>query len=489
MKRLLDIERAREGRSEVAASHAKSRRSFLADGLLGLGSLALTTLMDPLAVGAAPLKSPARWRGIVDPPHSVPRAKRVIQLYMAGGPSQYESFDSKPKLAQMHREPMPESFTQGQQIAQLQGEKLICMGPQFPFTRYGQSGQEICTIFPHVGSVADDICIIRSMQTDQINHAPAHVFMNTGTTIAGRPSLGSWLLYGLGTENENLPGYVVLVSTQSNLSQPISSHIWQSGFLSGRFEGVRFHSKGAPVHYLRSPYSVAPDLQRDVIDTVRSLDELAAVDRLDSTVEARIAQYEKAFRMQTSVPELTDLSDEPQHVFNLYGANGTDGSFASNCLMARRMAERGVRFVQVIHRGWDHHSAVKDRMESVARTTDRASAALVMDLKQRGMLDDTLVIWGGEFGRTPMAQADGRDHHIHAFSIWMAGAGIAGGMTYGATDELGYYTVENPVHVHDLHATMLHLLGIDHERLTYRYRGRDFRLTDVHGRVVHPILS
>ena len=313
--------------------------------------------------------------------------------------------------------------------------------------------------------------------------------MNTGTSISGRPSMGSWLHYGLGSESEDLPGFVVMVSSGGGQDQPISIRQWSSGFLPSRFQGVQFHSKGEPVYYVKSPPGVTPERQRDVVDAVASLNQLRDDVVDDPEIATRTSQYEMAFRMQMSVPELTDFSAEPPSIRELYGTDGADGSFAANCLMARRMAERGVRFIQLYHRGWDHHERVAEGMTAASALVDRASAALVLDLEQRGMLDETLVVWGGEFGRTPMAQGDGRDHHIRAFSMWMAGGGIRGGVTYGQTDELGYNVVDNPVHVHDFHATMLHLLGIDHERLTYRSQGRDFRLTDVAGNVVYPLLA
>jgi hypothetical protein len=390
----------------------------------------------------------------------------------------------------LHGHPMPESFTHGQPIAQLQNAKLTCFAPQFGFKRFGRSGQEICELFPHLGSVADHLCIIRSMQTDAINHDPAHTFMNTGTTISGRPSMGSWVLYGLGSECEDLPGFVVLHSTgRGGQMQPIANRMWHSGFLPGRFQGVKFNSRGDAVYYLGSPPGVGAGRQRDVIEAVNSLNRIHMHSSDDPEIATRIAQYEMAFKMQTSVPKLTDLSSEPKHVLEMYGTTGSDGTFAANCLLARRLAERGVRFIQVYHRDWDMHGALKRDMPVNAKEVDQASAALVRDLAQRGMLKDTLVVWGGEFGRTPMAQGDGRDHHMKGFSMWLAGGGIRPGISYGATDELGYNAVESKVHVHDLHATMLFLLGIDHLRLTYRSQGRDFRLTDVAGRVVRDILA
>ena len=467
----------------------QTRRSFLGRASQGIGSLALASLLNPSILRSAERAHVERWAGVVNPPHGAPRARRIIYLCQAGGPSHLETFDYKPKLAEMDGQPMPESFTVGQPIAQLQGKKLRCMAPQHPFQRYGQSQQEICTVLPYTGQIADDICIIRSMQTEAINHDPAHTFINTGTTLSGRPSMGSWLLYGLGSECDNLPGFVVLTSVGGGQSQPIASRQWHSGFLPSRFQGVHFHSKGDPVLYVGRPGGVSARQQRDVVDAVQSLNRVADDTLDDPEIATRISQYEMAFRMQTSVPELVDFSDEPAHTLKMYGASGADGSFAANCLLARRLAERGVRFIQLYHRGWDHHGSIKKGILDTTRHVDRASAALITDLKQRGMLDETLVIWGGEFGRTPMAQGSGRDHHIRGFSIWMAGAGIRGGLTYGATDELGYRAVEDPVAVHDLHATILHLFGIEHTRLTYRFQGRDFRLTDVAGNVLNALIA
>jgi len=457
-----------------------TRRHFLRRAATGVGSAALASMLSTHAHAADldPWRLPGQ-----------PKIKRVIFLYMAGGPSQLETFDYKPALAKLDGKLMPESVTAGQPVAQLQGKALRCFAPQFPFQRWGQSGQQITTLFPHMGGIADDICIIRSMQTDQINHDPANTFMNTGTAISGRPSMGAWALYGLGSEAEDLPGFVVLNSNTSGKAQPLSSRQWHSGFLPSKHQGIAFQGHGDPVHYVSRPDGVTESRQRDVIDTVNQLNALHDDVIDDPEIATRIAQYEMAFRMQASVPDLMDLSDEPQHIFDLYGTDHADGSFGANCLLARRLAERGTRFIQLYHRGWDHHIAVREGMEAKANEVDKASAALVTDLKQRGMLEDTLVVWGGEFGRTPMAQGTGRDHHIKGYSLWMAGGGVKPGITYGATDDLGYFAVENPVHVHDFHATMLHLLGVDHEKLTYRFQGRDFRLTDVHGNVVHDILT
>ena len=484
----------RNPKSEIEVS----RRTFLGSGFAGLGSLALNTLFgrsilaakSPL-VQVSNLQSDERWRGVVNPLHHPARAKRVIFLYQAGGPSHLETFDYKPKLAKMHDTPMPESFTKGQQIAQLQGKTLTCFGPQFGFKKFGKSGQEICELFPEMGSIADDVCIIRSMWGEQINHDPAHMLMNTGSIIAGRPSMGSWALYGLGAETEDLPGFVVLMSTgRGGQQQPIASRQWSAGFLPSKFQGVKLNSMGDPVLYIKNPQGLHAEMQRDSIEAINQLNKMEYERVKDPEILTRIAQYEMSFRMQTSVPGLVDMSKEPPHILDMYGAKPGDGSFASNCLLARRLAERGVRFIQLYHRDWDHHNNVKANVELKAPEVDRATAALIRDLKQRGMLEDTLVIWGGEFGRRPMSQGgNGRDHHIKGFSYVLAGGGIRGGITYGATDELGYAAVENPVSIHDLHATMLHLLGINHLRLTVKFRGIDARLTNVSGEVTKAILA
>jgi hypothetical protein len=470
-----------------------ARRAVLSAAAGGLGSLALGSLdlRATMASAASPSPAAAAWPGVIQPYHVPPKAKRVIWLYMAGGMSHLDTFDHKPKLAEMNGQPMPESFTAGQQLAQLQGNLLACMAPQHAFRRWGQSGQEISEIFPEISArIADRIAIVRSMHTEAINHDPAHTFMNTGSMISGRPAAGSWLWYGLGTPAEDLPGFVVMVSTGGfGQSQPIASRQWHSGLLPSRFQGVEFRSKGDPVLYVKSPAGTTAGRQRDVIDTISRLDTLRGSVVGDPEIAARLAQYELAFQMQASVPDLVDLSDEPASTFDLYGTKGGDGSFAANCLLARRLAERGVRFIQLYHRDWDHHGSVKDHVKGTAAEVDRGAAALVEDLARRGMLEDTLVVFGTEFGRTPMAQGDGRDHHMKAFSVWLAGGGIKGGITYGATDDLGYGIAENPVSVHDLHATMLHLLGIDHTKLTIRAQGRDFRLTDVHGHVVRDIIA
>jgi hypothetical protein len=464
-----------------------TRRTFLGRTACGIGATALASTLANSLMAAG---EPTTRRGVVQPLHFAPKAKRVIFMTMAGGMSHLETFDYKPKLAEMNGQPMPESFTKGQPIAQLQNAKLTCFAPQHPFQKVGESGQNISTIFPLLSEVADDLCIINSLKTEAINHDPAHTFMNAGTTISGRPAMGSWLWYGLGCESENLPGFVVLTSNgRFGQAQPIASRQWHSGFLPGEFQGVHFRSQGEPVYYVTRPQGVSEGQQKDVVDAIAALNQQRDEAIHDPEIATRIAQYEMAFRMQTSVPELVDLAQEPAHVLDMYGTKGGDGSFAANCLLARRLAERGVRFIQLYHRDWDHHGGVKDQIKGTAGEVDQAAAALIKDLKQRDMLKDTLLVFATEFGRTPMAQGNGRDHHIKGFSCWLAGGGIKPGLTYGATDELGYNAVENVFHVHDLHATMLHLMGIDHERLTYRFQGRDFRLTDVHGHVVKPILA
>lgn len=465
-----------------------NRRTFLKRHGIGLGGVALSALLARDAASASRVNSSARR----DTPHHPPRIKRVIFLYMAGGPSHLETFDYKPRLAELDGQPMPASFTAGQPIAQLQGQELKCQGPLTRFAQYGQCGQTISDFLPYHQKMADDICVIRSMVTEQINHDPAHTFMNTGTAISGRPSMGAWVTYGLGSESEDLPGFVVLTSVGGRDPQPIASRQWSAGFLPSRYQGVEFSSSGQPVNYVAPPRGVSPPQQRRLIDTVAELNQHRLELSGDPEIETRLASYEMAFRMQSSVPELADCSDEPAHVLEMYGATPGDGSYASNCLLARRLAERGVRFIQLYHRGWDHHGGLVQYMNICCGLTDRPTWALLSDLKQRGMLDDTLIIWGGEFGRTPMFQGKqgvGRDHHIKGFTMWMAGGGIKPGHSHGATDELGYYAVEDVVHVRDLHATMLHLLGIDHQRLTHKHQGLDMRLSGVEpARVVSQIL-
>ena len=472
--------------------HAQSinRRTFLANGAYGIGTMALASLLNPAAGLVAASGSSSPRGGIITTPHFPIKAKRIIHLCMAGGPSHLETFEFKPKLKELDGQPFPESFTKGQQLAQLQNTTLKARGPFCTFQKCGQSGAEISSLFPHLQAIADDLCIVRSMHTEQINHDPAHAFMNSGSVIKGRPSMGSWMLYGLGSETDNLPGFIVLTSAGRTGLQPVSARQWSAGFLPSKFQGIQFQSKGDAVHYIGNPEGVCQSTQRQVIEEIQRLNGMAEEDHLDPEIATRIAQYELAFKMQASVPELSDFKSEPQHILDLYGVKQPgDGSFASNCLMARRLAERGVRFIQLYHRAWDHHGAIEQGMKWAAEDTDQCSAALIKDLKVRGLLDDTLIMWGGEFGRTPMGQGTGRDHHILAFSLFMAGGGVKPGTTYGATDELGYRAAEDIVHVHDLHATMLQLCGIDHKKLTYRFQGRDFRLTDVHGEIIKGLLA
>ena len=464
----------------------QSRRSFLGQTSQGVGAVALATMLNSASVQADAV------RGVLATLPLPQRAKRVIWLSMAGGPSHLETFDPKPKLAEMHGQPMPESFTKGQQLAQLQGQKLNCFGPQHPFAKFGQNQVEICSLFPQIGSVIDDICLIRSMTTEAINHDPAHMFMNTGSQIAGRPSMGAWVTYGLGSESTDLPGFVVLTSLgKGGQNQPIAARQWNSGFLPTRYQGVQLRGKGDSVLYLNNPPGISRDQQGSDVAAINALNVQQQAMQDDPEIATRIAQYEMAFRMQASVPELMDIRGEGPSTLELYGCQPGDGSFAANCLLARRLAERGVRFIQLYHKDWDHHGGVKDGVALKAQEIDRACMALITDLKQRGMLEDTLIVWAGEFGRTPMSQGgSGRDHHNKAMTVWLAGAGIRGGIVHGATDELGYAAVEKTCTVHDLHATMMHQLGIEHDSFSVKFQGLDAKLTGVEGaKVIHEILT
>jgi len=464
----------------------QSRRVFLQRGVHGLGAVALASLLDD---------ANAASRGALASLPFPQKAKRVIWLTMAGGPSQLELFDHKPKLAEMDGQPMPDSLTKGQQLAQLQGQELVCLGPKFAFRKFGGNGAELSELLPHLGSVIDDICLVKSMTTDAINHDPAHMFMNTGSQIAGRPSMGAWVTYGLGSESSDLPGFVVAVSTGKGRNpQPIAQRQWSSGFLPSRYQGVQLRSQGDPVLYLTSPDGVTRERQGADVAAIRALNQKRQALVGDPEIATRIAQYEMAFRMQMSVPELTDLRHEGPETLELYGCTPGDGSFASNCLLARRLAERGVRFIQLYHRDWDHHSLLREELPLRAKEVDRACAALITDLKRRGLFDDTLIVFAGEFGRTPMAQGNkgpvGRDHHNKAMSVWLAGAGVKRGLVYGSTDDLGYAAVENIVNVHDLHATMLLQLGINHEAFTFKFQGLDARLSGVESpRIIKDILA
>jgi hypothetical protein len=471
---------------------AITRRHFFRQAGFGIGTAALAGLMrEDLFAASAAVDAVARK------PHFAPRARNVIYLFMAGAPSQVDLLDYKPKLAALDGTNVPEEVVKGERFAFIRGTPKL-LGSPYKFTQHGQSGAAVSELLPHTAAIADDVAILRSLHTSQFNHAPAQIFMNTGHQIVGRPSLGSWLTYGLGSESEDLPGFVVLLSGEN---QPDGGKsCWGSGFLPTVYQGVEFRSKGDPVLFLRNPDGVRPEDRRASLDVLGQLNRARFEEQGDPEIETRIASYEMAYRMQTSVPELMDIAKEPGAVHEMYGTEPGKRSFANNCLLARRLVERGVRFVQLYHRGWDHHGTnsrddIVNRLPSLCRETDQAAAALVTDLKQRGLLDSTLVVWGGEFGRTPMNEERngsrflGRDHHPRAFSMWLAGGGIKPGITVGATDELGYNPVEDAVDVQDLHATLLHLLGIDHTRLTYRFQGRDFRLTDVTGNVIQKLLA
>ncbi|MEZ5324626.1 MAG: DUF1501 domain-containing protein [Verrucomicrobiales bacterium] len=471
-----------------------SRRQALSTFGMGLGGLALNGMLGGEALAS---RSGGEVGGLLGAPHFAPKAKRVIYLFMSGGPSQMDTFDPKPMLNKMHGQELPDEVRKGQRLTGMSGNQasLPLAGSPFQFSKHGQSGLEFSDILPYTANIADDLCVVRSMYTEAINHGPAVTFMQTGSQIPGRPSIGAWLTYGLGSMNENLPSFVVLL-TKGKGGQPLQSRLWGSGFLPSEYQGVRFRSGKDPVLYLTNPDGIDSTSRRAMLDRLRELHELQFADTPDAAIESRISQYEMAYRMQASVPDVTNMADEPDYVFDSYGEDARNpGTYAANCLLARRLAERGVQFIQLYHPGWDQHGGLKGGIATQCRETDQASAALVSDLKQRGMLEDTLVIWGGEFGRTNYSQGKldgdnfGRDHHPRCFSTWMAGGGVKAGIAFGETDPFGYNIDRDGVHVHDLHATMMHLLGIDHERLTFRFQGRRFRLTDVHGEVVKGILA
>jgi hypothetical protein len=464
-----------------------TRRWFFRDCLVGLGAIALGELLRQSGWAAPATAEPA------DPlaprrPHHTPKAKSVIFLFMAGAPSHLELLDYKPQLAKYDGQLPPADLVKGYRAAFINPRSTF-LGPKFQFARHGKCGAEVSELLPHLATVVDDVAIVKSMVTDAFNHAPAQIFMNTGSQQFGRPSFGSWVTYGLGSESKDLPGFVVFSSGAKGPSGGNSN--WGSGFLPTAYQGVQFRSAGDPVLYLSNPRGVDPKLQRESLDSIRRLNQMRLDAVGDPEIATRINSFEMAYRMQASTPELMDISQEPRHVLEMYGAEPGKASFANNCLLARRLIERGVRFVQLFHEAWDQHGNLVADLKKNCKNTDQASAALVTDLKQRGLLDETLVIWGGEFGRTPMVQGgnDGRDHHPNAFSMWFAGGGIRPGITLGETDEFGFNAVQDRVHVHDLNATLLHLLGFDHTRLTYRFQGRDFRLTDVHGEVVQKLLA
>jgi len=468
-----------------------TRRHFFGRSATGIGAAALASLLD----------GNLQAQGDSGLPHFAPRAKRVIYLFMNGAPTHVDLFDYKPKLKELHGKPVPQEYVGDKRFSTMTGNPKgkLMLSPVEPFHRRGQSGAWVSELMPHTASIADDLCFIKSMHTEQVNHSPAVTFFLTGSEMAGRPSMGAWLTYGLGSETDNLPAFTVMTSVSKGTScgQIFYDYYWSSGFLPSRFQGVKFRSGGDPVLYLSSPDGVSRPVRRGILDDLAKLNELRYREVADPAIATRIAQYELAYKMQASVPELSDISGEPQHVLDLYGPQVKErGTFAYNCLMARRLIERGSRFVQLMHAGWDQHNSITTELYTQCKDTDQPSAGLVQDLKQRGLLEDTLVIWGGEFGRTPFIQGNlkdrkrwGRDHHPYAFSLWMAGGGVKPGITWGASDDLAINAVKDKVHVHDFQATILHLLGIDHERLDFKFQGRRYRLTDVHGKVVKGILA
>ena len=474
-----------------------TRRQFFGRSSTGLGRAALASLLSQQGYAAA---SNSATGGLAGLPHFAPKAKRVIYLFQSGAPSQIDLFDYKPRLQDFHKQELPDSIRKGQRITGMTSgqDSFPVAASIFKFQQHGQNGTWMSELLPHTSKIVDDIALVRTMQTDAINHDPAITFINSGSQQPGRPSMGAWVSYGLGTENRDMPAFVVLVSQGSNknAAQGIFSRLWGPGFLPSKYQGVKFRSSGDPVLYLSNPPGIEASTRRNIIDVVSKVNRMRAEEFGDPEIETRIAQYEMAYRMQTSVPDLMDLSSEPESTFKLYGEDARrPGSYAANCLLARRMIERDVRFVQLYHRGWDQHTDLPREIRLLAGDTDQGSAALIQDLKNRGLLDDTLVVWGGEFGRTVYCQGKlsetnyGRDHHPRCFTMWMAGGGIKPGITYGETDDYSYNVVANPMHVYDLQATMLHCLGVYHKKLTFKYQGRHFRLTDVHGEVVEPLLA
>lgn len=474
-----------------------TRRHLFGRASTGIGVAALAWLLDPKAFGAT---DASKTGGLPGLPHFAPKARRVIFLHQSGAPSQLDLFDYKPTLEKFHGTELPDSVRMGQRITGMtSGQGTLPVARSiFKFSQHGQSGAWLSELLPYTAKIVDDIAIVKTVHTEAINHDPAITFMHTGSQQPGRPSLGAWVAYGLGSENQDLPAFVVFVSQSSalNIDQPLFSRLWSAGFLPSRYQGVKFRSSGDPVLYLSDPPGLGRSTRRRMLDALARLNQMSAQEFSDPEIETRIAQYEMAFRMQTSVPELMDLSKEPDHIFEMYGPDSRKpGTYAFHCLLARRLAERGVRFIQLYKRGWDQHNDLPRDLALQCRAVDQPSAALIMDLKQRGLLEDTLVIWGGEFGRTVYCQGTltetnyGRDHHPRCFAIWMAGGGIKPGITLGKTDDYGYNVIEDPVHVHDVQATILHCLGVDHKRLTYKFQGRHFRLTDVAGHVVEKLLA
>jgi hypothetical protein len=476
-----------------------TRRDFFGRFALGLGGAALAGLFDSPATAAAKLANAASpYQGLPDFPNFAPRAKRVIYLFMSGGPSQMDLFDYKPKLNEMNGQELPASVRMGQRLTGMSANQasLPLAGSAFRFQQRGQCGAWVSELLPHTAKIVDDLCLIKSLHTEAINHDPAITFFQTGSQIAGRPSMGAWLSYGLGSANENLPAFVVLISKNATRDQPLYSRLWGNGFLSSLHQGVQFRSGKDPVLYLNNPDGVTTESRRKLLDRLAELHEIQFNDLGDPDINSRVAQYEMAYRMQTSVPDVMDVSTESDATFALYGDDAKKpGTFAANCLLARRLAERNVRFIQLYHQGWDHHGGLPKGIRNECAKTDQACAALVTDLKARGLLDDTIVVWGGEFGRTSYSQGKltatdyGRDHHPRCFTMWMAGGGFKPGFSYGETDEFSYNAVIDPVHVHDFQATVLHQLGINHEKLVFKHQGRRYRLTDVHGNVVKAVLA
>jgi Protein of unknown function (DUF1501) len=479
-----------------------SRRNFLTKTSLGLGALALGSLMGKKLFGqsSGQAGNPASIEEEIMAaiPHLVPKAKRVVYLFMSGGPSQFETFDYKPGLTGMFGQGLPDSVRQGQRLTSMSANQSILpvVPSLYKFQQHGQSRTWVSELLPHTAAVADDLCIVKSMFTEAINHDPALTFFQTGNQLPGRPSIGSWVSYGLGSDNTNLPVFIVLVSKNAPKDQPLYARLWGNGFLPSEHQGVQFRAGKDPVLFLENPEGYEGKDRRQMLEYLTKLNRMQNESYQDPEVEARIAQYEMAYRMQTSVPEAMDISHEPDEVFELYGPDSKDpGTYAANCILARKLLEKDVKFVQLYHQGWDHHGGLPAGITKQCKDTDQPTAALIKDLKRRGMLDDTLVIWGGEFGRTVYSQGKllkndyGRDHHPRCFTMWMAGAGVKPGFTYGETDDFSYNIVKDPVHVHDFQATLMHLMGVDHERLTYKFQGRRFRLTDVHGKVVKDILT
>ncbi|WP_343123294.1 DUF1501 domain-containing protein [Verrucomicrobium sp. BvORR034] len=470
-----------------------TRRQFLNRFGMGLGGVALAEMLATQQGAAAAM---AESGGVLGAPHLAPKANRIIYLFMSGGPSQLDLLDYKPLLNERHGEQLPDSVRGGQRLTGMSGNQssIPLVGSPFKFQQYGPSGTWMSELLPHTASIAGDICVVRSLYTEAINHGPGVTFLQTGSQIAGRPSMGAWLSYGLGQDNANLPSFVVLI-TKGKGGQPLGAHLWGSGFLPTKHQGVLFRAAEDPVLYLGNPAGITDAGRRRMLDRLMELHEHQLELTPDVEIQNRIAHYEMAYRMQSSIPEVTDTSDEPQHVLDSYGPDvKTPGTFAANCLQARRLAEKGVRFIQLYHQDWDHHGGLPGELPKLCHETDQPAAALVKDLKQRGLLDDTLVVWGGEFGRTNYCQGKiqsnfGRDHHPRCFSVWMAGAGVNAGTTYGETCEFGYNVVKDGVHIHDFHASLLHLLGIDHEKLTYKFQGRRYRLTDVHGHLVKGMMA